>query len=457
MKLFLEIFFFNLLIFPVASYAYLDPGTGSMLLSVFVGFSSAAYFGLRRLPSLLRAAAYKLTGQKDRVDKASIVFYSESKNYWPTFKPIISELVKDNVDIVYLTSDEDEEIFTNPSFRNVKARFIGKGNKAFFKLNFLECDILVLTTPGVDVLQIKRSRGVKNYVHIVHSLSDIHGYKLYSFDYYDTILVSGSSQEESLRHLEKTRGTIRKEIVRLGCPYLDNLVSRANEAKFTDKNILLLAPTWGKNSFLYKYSPELLRILSARGYKLIFRPHPQSLISDKEILRNWLKVLNEIEGAEYDNMPDGFDSLSRSSIMLSDLSGVVFDFSFVFKRPVVTIGGNFVKEGFEAWDLPKNAWELSSYDLIGKRIISTSSNSSEEICEVLETVKSSFKQKEAEINTLISQEAINLGHASKGIAAFLVNKSCKLQKQSKKNQPVTSSSIYQVFCNLKHKKKGMDL
>ncbi len=219
----------------------------------------------------------------------------------------------------------------------------------------------------------------------------------------------------------------------------------------------MLAPTWGKNSFLYKYSPELLRILSARGYKLIFRPHPQSLISDKEILRNWLKVLNEIEGAEYDNMPDGFDSLSRSSIMLSDLSGVVFDFSFVFKRPVVTIGGNFVKEGFEAWDLPKNAWELSSYDLIGKRIISTSSNSSEEICEVLETVKSSFKQKEAEINTLISQEAINLGHASKGIAAFLVNKSCKLQKQSKKNQPVTSSSIYQVFCNLKHKKKGMDL
>ena len=431
MKFFLEILSLNLLIFPVTSHAYLDPGTGSMLLSVFVGFSSAAYFGLRKLPSLIRGAVYKLTGKKNDIANASIVFYSESKNYWSTFKPIITELIKNNTDVVYLTSDEDEEIFKDPFYRNVKAQFIGKGNQAFFKLNFLECDILVLTTPGVDVLQIKRSGGVKKYVHVVHSLSDIHGYKLYSFDYYDTILVSGSSQEKSLRHLEKTRGTTRKEILKLGCPYLDNLVDRASKVKFVDKNILLLAPTWGKNSFLYKYSPELLRRLSSLGYKLIFRPHPQSRISDKNILQDWLKILKEIDSAEYDEKPDGFDSLSRSSIMLSDLSGVVFDFSFVFKRPVVTIGGNFVRDGFEAWDLPKDAWELSSYDLIGKRIASINTDSLEEICIALAELKISFEQREKEINSLISHEAVNLGHAGKGIASFLVTKSRELREQTK--------------------------
>lgn len=419
MKLFLEIFVFNILIFPVASYGYLDPGTGSMLLSVFVGVSSVAYFGLRKLPSILRGAIYKLTGKKSDIDRTSIVFYSESKNYWPTFKPIISELIKQEVSVVYLTSDEEEDIFSDPDFKIVNAQFIGKGNQAYFKLNFLECDVLVLTTPGIDVLQIKRSGGVKKYVHVVHSLSDIHGYKLYSFDYYDTILVSGLSQEESIRYLEKIRGTNRKEIVRLGCPYLDNLVARAKNVEFIDKNILLLAPTWGKNSYLYKYSPDLLRSLNSVGYKLIFRPHPQSRISDKKILHDWLQVLKEIDGAEYDDKPDGFDSLSRSSIMLSDLSGVVFDFSFVFKRPVVTIGGNFVKEGFEAWDLPKDAWEISSYDLIGKRVASAKRDSPEEICKILTTVQSSFKQKEKEINSLISKEAINLGHAGSKIADYL--------------------------------------
>lgn len=448
MKLFFELFFLNFLFYPIAAHAYLDPGTGSMLLSVFVGFSSAAYFGLRKLPSLVRGFVYKLAGKEADVGRASIAFYSESKNYWTTFKPIIAELIKKGAEVVYLTSDPDEEIFKDPQFKSIKARFIGKGNEAYFKLNFLECDILVLTTPGVDVLQIKRSKGVKQYVHVVHSLSDIHGYKLYSFDYYDTILVSGSSQEESLRCLEKIRGTIRKEIVRLGCPYLDNLVSRANKVKFIDKNILLLAPTWGKNSFLYKYSPELLIQLSCRGYKLLFRPHPQSLISDKAILRDWLKILNEIEGAEYDNKPDGFDSLSRSSIMLSDLSGVVFDFSFVFKRPVVTIGGDFVKEGFEAWDLPKNAWELSSYDLIGKRIIS-GSDSISEICEVLARVHNSFQQRQNEINSLISKEAINLGNAGEGIADFLLEKSHKLQIQSVADDSPTYSYIKSVYNSLK--------
>lgn len=453
MKLFFQVFFFNLLCYPVASYAYLDPGTGSMLLSVFVGFSSAAYFGLRKLPSVVRGVVHKLNGKKSDTGKASIVFYSESKNYWSTFEPVIRELIKKGVDVVYLTSDPDEKIFKDPHFKSVSAHFIGKGNQAYFNLNFLECDILVLTTPGVDVLQIKRSKGVKQYVHIVHSLSDIHGYKLYSFDYYDTLVLSGISQERSLRSLEKKRGTKQKELVRLGCPYLDNLVEKAKRVDFIDENILLLAPTWGKNSFLYKYSPELLRRLSSIGFKLIFRPHPQSYISDKKILQDWLKVLKEINDAEHDDRPDGFQSLSKSSILLSDLSGVVFDFSFVFKRPVVTIGGNFVKEGFEAWDLAEDAWEVSSYDVIGKRITSTGAESVAEICEVLISVRNSFKEKDDEITTLISEEAINLGCSGKKIADFLIEKSVNSQRHSLKTHPVRRVKLKNILDQSKVKRE----
>ena len=35
---------------PINAWAYLDPGTGSMLLSVVVGLVSSAYFLIRRLP-----------------------------------------------------------------------------------------------------------------------------------------------------------------------------------------------------------------------------------------------------------------------------------------------------------------------------------------------------------------------------------------------------------------------
>ena len=38
---------------PIDAHAYLDPGTGSMLLSVVMGLVSTGYFVIRRLPSMI--------------------------------------------------------------------------------------------------------------------------------------------------------------------------------------------------------------------------------------------------------------------------------------------------------------------------------------------------------------------------------------------------------------------
>ena len=87
----------SILCAPLDAYAYLDPGTGSMLLSVFVGLISSAYFLIRKLPSLLRALFFKFTGKKDDLKNNSIVFYAESAAYWSTFKPILECLAKKKI------------------------------------------------------------------------------------------------------------------------------------------------------------------------------------------------------------------------------------------------------------------------------------------------------------------------------------------------------------------------
>ena len=38
--------------------------------------------------------------------------------------------------------------------------------------------------------------------------------------------------------------------------------------------------------------------------------------------------------------------------MISDISGVIFDFAFVFLRPVISVGKVPLKNGFEAWEIP---------------------------------------------------------------------------------------------------------
>ncbi len=357
-----------LLFEPQAAFAYLDPGTGSMLLSVVVGLVSSAYFLARRLPSLIRAFFYKLSGKKDDLKTSGIVFYSERASYWSTFEPVLRALETKGEPVTYLTSDQNDPVF-KAGLKNVTATFVGQGQTAYTALGFVQADIFCLTTPGIDVLQIRRSAGVKRYVHIVHAIGDIHTYKLYSFDYYNAVFCAGRGQAKSLRALERIRGTRPKDLPLLGCPYLDRLVARHKaEPREPSADTILVAPTWGKNSLLTRLGASVVIELAKAGYHVILRPHPQSFVSDAEVMEGVLRDIEPYSLIELDRNPDGFESMSRAALMISDISGIMFDFAFVFLRPVISLGDGPVKDGFEAWDIPHEAWEDSILNTIGCRL-----------------------------------------------------------------------------------------
>ncbi len=413
-------FFFGVilcLISPANAWAYLDPGTGSMLLSVVVGLVSSAYFLIRRLPSLVRAFFFRFTGKKDDLKGNEIVFYSEGKSYWSTFRPVLEALNKKGVDVTFLTSDEADPVFES-GLTHVKARFIGKGNTAYTALGFLEADVFVLTTPGIDVLQIKRSAGVKKYVHIVHAVGDIHTYKLFSFDYYDAVFCAAIGQVKSLRALEKIRGTKAKDLPLLGCPYLDGLVKRKEaEGEHIEEKTVLVAPTWGRNGLLTQTGAAIPLMLAKDGFHVILRPHPQSFVSDKDVMEKVLREIQENPNIELDRNPDGFMSLSRAAVMVSDISGVIFDYAFVFLRPVVAIGPGPIKDGFEAWEIPHQAWEQEILPELGERVLKADETT------LIDTVKRVLGKrdelKEA-IRALRDKNIVNFGKAGQPIADALI-------------------------------------
>ncbi|MBQ3172531.1 MAG: CDP-glycerol glycerophosphotransferase family protein [Mailhella sp.] len=356
---------------PSPAYAYLDPGTGSMLLSVLIGLLSSAYFLMRKLPALFRAVLFKATGKGKLLERKHIAIYGETANYWGTFRPLLEEFGRRGEAVEYLTSSENDPCFKADLPDCITCRYIGTGNTAYTTLNFLEADALVLTTPGIDVLQIRRSKGVKKYIHVVHSLSDVHSYKLFAFDYYDAVLCSGQYQADSLRLLEAQRGTQAKELPLVGCPYMDALAARREREKDSvtpEKNCVLVAPSWGKNGMLTRYGAAVPRFLAEAGYKVILRPHPQSFISEKPLMEQLQRELAAFPNIEWDRNPDGFASLSRATVMVSDFSGVVFDFAFVFLRPVVTLAYELDKRGFDAFSLPHPSWESQVVEQLGHRL-----------------------------------------------------------------------------------------
>lgn len=408
---------------PVPAWAYLDPGTGSMLLSVFVGLISGAYFVIRKLPSTLRSLFFRLTGKTDALKHNTLTFYAESAAYWSTFRPILEALEKLGIDSTYLTSDEKDPVFAS-GLKHVHPRFIGKSNTAYTALGFLQTKVFVLTTPGIDVLQIRRSPGVRRYVHVVHAVGDIHTYKLFSFDYYDAVYCSGPGQVASLRALEAIRGTRPKALSEVGCAYLDGLVARAASAPEPGEKTVIVAPTWGRNGLLTRTGARIPKMLAQAGYDVILRPHPQSFVSEPELMEKLAQELSEFKNVRWDRNPDGFASLSQARLMVSDISGVIFDFAFVFLRPVVSVGAGPLKDGFEAWEIPHEAWEMSALDTLGRRVLP---DHEDEVLGAVQSLLADPQTARGRIAELRNANVVNFGCAGMPIARALADELTKLE------------------------------
>lgn len=268
-----------------------------------------------------------------------------------------------------MTASPDDPAL-DKQYQHVQCSFIGEGNHAFAKLNFLKADILLATTPGLDVYQWKRSRDVKWYAHVLHMANDPTTYRMFGLDFYDALLLCGGYQEAQQRKLEEKRGLPAKEIVLTGLPYLDQLKKRLDAAEPLPEHpvTILLAPSWGKSSLFGRFEGKIIEAALATGYHVIVRPHPQSFTAEKELMDRLMAAYPESDRLEWNRDNDNFEVLRRSDIMVSDFSGVIFDFSLVFGKPVIYADTSFDRSPYDAWWLEDELWTFETLPKIGRQL-----------------------------------------------------------------------------------------
>ncbi len=349
---------------------YIDPGTGSMLFTILIGILGTAGYLLRnvfvKLRFLLNGGAREKDTSGDRIPYA---VFSDHKRYWSTFESICDEFERRGEPLVFMTASPDDPALSK-HYEHVKCSFIGEGNHAFAKLNFLKADILLATTPGLDVYQWKRSRDVKWYAHVLHMANDPTTYRMFGLDYYDALLLCGEYQAEQQRKLEEKRHLPAKEIVLTGLPYLDQLKKRLDTAEPLPEHpvTILLAPSWGKSSLFGRYEGKIIEAALATGYHVVVRPHPQSFTAEKELMDKLISTYPESGQLEWNRDNDNFDILRRSDIMISDFSGVIFDFSLVFGKPVIYADTSFDRSPYDAWWLKEELWTFETLPKIGRQL-----------------------------------------------------------------------------------------
>lgn len=348
---------------------YIDPGTGSMLFTLLVGVLSASYFFFRKLAM---KAKFLLSGGAARggsSEKLPLVIFSDDKRYWNVFKPICDELERRGVRAAYWTASPDDAAL-NESYEHVSCEFIGEGNRAFARLNMMSASVCLSTTPGLDVLQWKRSKDVDWYVHTLHAVGSAAGYRMFGLDYFDAVLLSGEFQVEEVRELERLRNLPPKELEIVGCTYLDVMDERLASlgSKADGPTTVLLAPSWGESSILNRFGSRIIRALVDTGFDIIVRPHPQTASSERELLDALMAEFPESEHLRWDFSTDNFETLRAADVMVSDFSGVVFDYALVFDKPVIFTEASFDSAVYDAAWLEKPLWKFSVYPTLGREL-----------------------------------------------------------------------------------------
>ena len=329
--------------------------------------------------------------------------------------------------MVYYTASEDDPALKK-EYKYIKREFAGEGNKAFAKLNMLNADILLSTTPGLDVYQWKRSRDVKYYVHIPHAVSDLSGYRMFGLDYYDAVLLTGDYQYHQIRELERLRNLPEKELLTVGMTYMDTLKKRLENAPVLEAHptTVLLAPSWGINSIFNRYGDKIFEELLKTGYNIVVRPHPQSYVSEKELIESLMAKFPDSDRIQWNRDNDNFDVLRKSDIIISDFSGVIFDFSLVFDKPVIYADTSFDKSPYDSCWLDEELWTFQILPYIGQQL---TADNLENIKEVIDTCLSSTKYKQGR-DKARSEAWAHIGESAVIVTDYLENKHKELSAEN---------------------------
>lgn len=348
------------LFLPAPAFAYLDPGSGSMLLYALLALATAIAYAARRAGQRLKELLIGVLGRSADHSTASmvhqIVFFSEGPHTWRVFAPVIRTLSAAGVAVHYLSQSPDDPGLTLDD-ANVISLCIGSSSSGYMHMRRLRAKVVVMTTPQLDIMMLKRSKHVQHYIHVIHAPTDALVYRKFAFDYFDSVCCSGPHQVRSIRALEATRGLPAKDLVITGLTYYDFMVDHLSTSA-PERRTVLLAPTWGPHALFARHGTACIQALADHGYRVIVRPHPQTRLSEPAIFAALQDLAAGHEAIELDTAASGDASMARATMLVTDLSGIIFDFLFLFNRPVISINPYFDGRGHEAEDVEHEIWEI---------------------------------------------------------------------------------------------------
>ena len=373
------------------------------------------------------------------IEGKHLVIYSEKSGFYKYFKGLIAELLaRSTLTIHYVTNDPNDVIFEVAKREpRIKPYYIGLKKTISLMLK-MECDMVVMTTPDLDKYYLKKSMMKKDieYVYIPHALMSMHmGMKEGSLDAFDTIFCAGAHIKREVMATERVYGLPHKELVEFGYPLVDDLIVMGEAERKTHKTAgrreILIAPTWNEDNILDSCIDEMLERLLCDEYHITVRPHPEYVkrygARMQAIVERWKDRVGE--GLTFELDFSGNKSIYSSDLMITDWSGISFEFSFATKRPTLFVNTK-MKVLNENWQkIDCTPIEITLRDEIGISIEKS------DVAGIDAIVKDMFKQAgehEKKIEKALHTAVYNVGHADPVGAKYILRKLIEKQEARRK-------------------------
>jgi YidC/Oxa1 family membrane protein insertase len=244
-----------------------------------------------------------------------------------------------------------------------------------------------------------------------------------AFDYYDSILCVGPHHIKEIRKREELHELPRKELVKAGYYPLERIYTEyqeylAEQSLVRDKTSVLIAPSWGERNVLESCGESLVDLLLEKGYKVIVRPHPETVRRTPELIDMLDIKFGKNPAFTLERSVATYDSLLRSDVLICDSSGVVFEYAFGTERPVLFLEVPYMVRNEKYKELDIEVFELSLRSEIGVLVSPEDLDTVPEVIEKLKANKMEYKER---IVKLREQNVYAFGHSSKIGAKHIID------------------------------------
>ena len=344
-------------------------------------------------------------------DALRIVFFHENHQYYSYLEGLVRSLTETHGETVYyITTASDDPILDNPPdgiqsfyFKSLLSIVMGS----------IQCRIFVMTMTDLNHFYLKRSFHPVHYVYAFHSLVSTHMiYRYGSFDHYDSILCVGPHHNREIRKHEALYDVPEKQLVDAGYYRLEQIYEAFQTTEFADAtpgNTVLIAPSWGKRNILESVGEQLVELLIHAGYRVIVRPHPETVKRTPEFIERIQRRFDNHEALTIELSVATNDSLFKADVLISDYSGVSLEYALGTNRPVLFLEVPSKINNDRYKDLEMPVLELETRSQIGMVLSPDDLDNVPATIELLKAERSTYQER---ISQLRDEYVYHFGRSS---------------------------------------------